>query len=183
MPLGFNSCTNLIKYFIFSFNLSCQKDNLPTIECTNHCLSFLNSIFQANNSLMILSRSSQTVHAFGFGISHFGHNTFATFHIFFIIDGVAIAISKSIFQEETISIKSSHHAITAQASLSSFSFQESVNAHIFTVLPVPCGKEIVVLICCSLIFGSIQRLKCISIVGSNFTVFVLSKRSTASFTV
>jgi hypothetical protein len=109
-------------------------------------LSFLNSNFQAINSLIIASKSSQTVPAFGFGIRPFGHRTFATFHIFLIIAGVAMATSNSILPEATISSKSSHPATDAPAASNAFSFPLSSKAQILTDFPDPFGRVTVDLI-------------------------------------
>jgi hypothetical protein len=138
-PLGFTSFIVAINFSKFFTNFSFPKDNFPKIEWTFHCLSVLNSNFQAAISFTIAIRSSQTVPVFGFGISPFGHSTLAIFHICLIIVGVATQTSKSkaISHLAIHSIKSSHPAITAQADFRSALEIVSEKAQTFTVFPVP----------------------------------------------
>jgi hypothetical protein len=141
----------------------------------------LNSNFQADISFTIASKSGPTVPALGFGIKPFGHNTLAILPKCLIIVGVATQTSKfkGTLPLDISSINSTPQAISAQAAFNSSAFP-SVKAQIFEVFPEPFGREIVDLTIWSACLGSIFKLKCISIVGSNLTVLVFSSNSTAS---
>jgi len=182
-PAGRDCFIKVIKLSMFSLSFWLPNDNFPTIECTFPSLSFLYSNLPALSSFRMLIKSSPTVPDFGFGMSPFGPKTFAIFPIFFIIAGVAIAMSKLIAPRDTSSTKSSPPARVAPASRSAFSSPESVKAATRTDLPLPWGRVIVPRTSWSLYFGSIPKWKWISTDGSNLTVFVRSRRSTASSSV
>ena len=76
----------------------------------------------------------------GLGIKPLGPRTFASLLTTFIIPGVVIATSKSIFPSLYLSKRSSVPIKSAPAAFASFALSPSTKATTFTSLPNECGN-------------------------------------------
>jgi hypothetical protein len=166
--LGLLSSTTLINASIFSVSLASSNFILHIVAWMFPVLSSLNSIFHFLNSSTVAAMFAVTVPAFGDGISPFGHRALATVANSLIISGAVINISNSNLPFLISNSKSSYHTMSAPAAFASFCLSSFTNTAIFLLLPVPCGKTVVVLKIWSLYFGFADVLIAISILHPNF---------------
>ena len=121
-------------------------------------------------SVTALPTSNVTVPAFGFGILPRGPRMRPSLPTMPIMSGVAIAMSNSSKPPSIWVARSAEPTTSAPASSASRALSPSAKTAIRTSRPVPCGSISVPRSCWSAWRTLSPRLKCASIVSSNFAV-------------
>ena len=155
------------KAVTLSANCSGVKFALPIVAWILPVLSSLNSNLPFLISETAPTRSIATVPALGFGIKPFGPSAFATFARSFMRSGEVTKTSKFIFPFSISAKRSDDPTISAPAFFTSSILSSEVYTATFTVLPFPCGRDVVALMTWSLYLGFANVFTAISIDGIN----------------